>query len=77
MLGEHALLATWATQAGVTGGKNFPALAKQLDRNSVEISKAIGSLYGAAACEAVPERQEPLARAHQRLRRVHRGDGEG
>ncbi len=49
MLGEHALLATWATQAGVTGGKNFPALAKQLDRTSVEISKAIGSLYGAAA----------------------------
>ncbi len=49
MLGEHALLATWATQAGVSGGKNFPALAKQLDRNSVEISKAIGSLYGAAA----------------------------
>ena len=51
MLGEHALLATWATQAGVSGGKNFPALAKQLDRNSVEISKAIGSLYGAAAAK--------------------------
>ena len=51
MLGEHALLATWATQAGVTGGKNFPALAKQLDRNSVEISQAIGSLYGAAAAK--------------------------
>jgi hypothetical protein len=51
MLGEHALLATWATQAGVSGGKNFPALAKQLDRNSVEISKAIGSLYGAPAAK--------------------------
>jgi hypothetical protein len=51
MLGEHALLATWATQAGVTGGKNFPALAKQLDRNSVEISQAIGSVYGAAAAK--------------------------
>jgi len=51
MLGEHALLATWATQAGVSGGKNFPALAKQLDRNSVEISQAIGSLYGAAAAK--------------------------
>ena len=51
MLGEHALLATWATQAGVSGGKNFPALAKQLDRNSVEISQAIGSVYGAAAAK--------------------------
>jgi hypothetical protein len=49
LLGEHALLATWATQAGVSGGKNFPALAKQLDMNSVAISRAIGSLYGAAA----------------------------
>ena len=34
LLGEHALLATWATQAGLGGGKNFPALAKQLDANS-------------------------------------------
>jgi hypothetical protein len=49
LLGEHALLATWATQAGLTGGKNFPALAAQLDRNSVSISQAIGSLYGQAA----------------------------
>jgi hypothetical protein len=51
LLGEHALLATWATQAGLTGGKNFPALAKQLDKNSVAISKAIGSLYGSAAAK--------------------------
>jgi hypothetical protein len=49
LLGEHALLATWATQAGLNGDKNFPALAKQLDRNSVAISQATGSLYGAAA----------------------------
>jgi hypothetical protein len=49
LLGEHALLAIWATQAGYSGGKNFPALAKQLDKNSITISKAIGSLYGAAA----------------------------
>ena len=49
LLGEHALLATWATQAGLSGGKNFPALAKALDNNSVAISKAIASLYGAAA----------------------------
>ena len=51
LLGEHALLATWATQAGLNGDKNFPALAKQLDTNSVAISKAIGSLYGAAAAK--------------------------
>ena len=49
LLGEHALLATWATQAGLNGDKNFPALAKQLDANSVAVSKAIGSVYGAAA----------------------------
>lgn len=49
LLGEHALLAIWATQAGYSGGKNFPALAAQLDKNSVAISKAIGSVYGAAA----------------------------
>lgn len=37
--------------AGVTGGKNFPALAKALDDNSVAISKAIGSLYGSSAAQ--------------------------
>jgi hypothetical protein len=51
LLGEHALLATWATQAGLNGDKNFPALAKQLDRNSVAISTAIGSLYGTPAAK--------------------------
>ena len=51
LLGEHALLATWATQAGLNGDKSFPALAKQLDANSVAISKAIGSLYGGAAAK--------------------------
>ena len=35
----------------MTGGKNFPALAKALDNNSVAISKAIGSLYGASAAQ--------------------------
>jgi len=49
LLGEHALLAIWATQAGYSGQKNFPALAGQLDRNSVAISKAIASVYGTAA----------------------------
>ena len=49
LLGEHALLAIWATQAGYSGSKSFPALAAQLDKNSVALSKAIGSVYGAAA----------------------------
>jgi hypothetical protein len=49
LLGLHALLATWATESGLQGEKSFPALAAALDRNSVAISKAIGSLYGAAA----------------------------
>jgi hypothetical protein len=49
LLGEHALLAIWATQSGYSGQKSFPALAKQLDRNSVAISKAIASVYGTAA----------------------------
>ena len=49
MLGEHAALAMNATNLGVTGSKSFPAAGKALDRNSVELSKAIGSLYGPAA----------------------------
>lgn len=49
LLGEHALLAIWATQAGYSGQKSFPALAAQLDMNSVAISKAVASVYGAAA----------------------------
>ncbi len=46
LLGEHAVLAQNATNSGVTGSKSFPATAKSLDRNSVELSKAIASLYG-------------------------------
>ena len=38
-----------ATNLGVTGSKAFPAAAKALDRNSVELSQAIGSIYGAKA----------------------------
>src|SRR3954452_15268924 len=51
LLGEHALLAIHATQRGYDGGADFPALAKKLDANSVAISKAIGSVYGAAAAK--------------------------
>jgi hypothetical protein len=49
LFGEHAVLAMNATNAGVTGSKSFPAAAKALDRNSVALSKAIGSVYGAKA----------------------------
>ena len=38
-----------ATNAGVTGSKSFPAAAKALDNNSVALSKAIASVYGAKA----------------------------
>src|SRR3712207_5917198 len=46
LLGEHALLAIEATRAGNSGQKNYPAAARALDRNSVELSTAIGSVFG-------------------------------
>ncbi len=49
LFGEHAVLAMNATNAGVTGSKAFPAAAKTLDANSVALSKAIASVYGAKA----------------------------
>jgi len=49
LLGEHAVLAMNATNLGVTGSKAFPAAAKALDRNSVALSQASGSIYGAKA----------------------------
>jgi len=49
LFGEHAVLAMNATNAGVIGSKSFPAAAKSLDNNSVALSKAIGSIYGAKA----------------------------
>ncbi|HET9288222.1 MAG TPA: hypothetical protein VFO26_11770 [Gaiella sp.] len=51
LLGEHAVLAMNATNLGVTGSKSFPAAAKALDRNSVALSQAIGSIYGAKAAK--------------------------
>ena len=48
-LGQHAVLAMNATNAGVTGSKAFPAAAKSLDQNSVALSKTIASVYGAQA----------------------------
>src|SRR5580765_56285 len=49
LFAEHAVLAMNATNAGVTGAKSFPAAAKTLDDNSVALSKAIASVYGAKA----------------------------
>ena len=49
LLGEHALLAIEATQSGYSGAKDFRALAKAVDANAVELSNAIGSVFGAAA----------------------------
>ena len=49
LLGEHALLAQFATQKGLTGKKDFAAIAAALDENSVELADAIGSVYGPQA----------------------------
>jgi hypothetical protein len=71
LLGEHAVLAMNATNLGVSGAKSFPAAAKALDRNSVEISKAIGSIYGPKAARTFldgPARSRP--RAEDTARRV-------
>jgi hypothetical protein len=49
LLGEHAILAMLATQKGFDGDKDFEAIAAALDRNSVELAEAIGSVYGEEA----------------------------
>jgi hypothetical protein len=46
---EHVDLASAAVRAGFDGAPSFNAAAGQLDQNSVEISKAVGSIYGADA----------------------------
>ncbi len=61
LLSEHASLAAAATGAALGGRtKEFEAAAGALDANSVDISKAIGSVYGDAAGEAFL----PLWRKH-------------
>ncbi|GAC1387527.1 MAG: hypothetical protein NVS1B7_0710 [Candidatus Saccharimonadales bacterium] len=42
----HIDLASAATRAGFDGSPMFDASAKALDQNSVDLSKAIGSIYG-------------------------------
>ena len=49
LFGEHALLAVDATRSGLTGNPDFKAVAASLDRNSVQIANAIGSIYGQKA----------------------------
>lgn len=46
---QHVDLAAAATRAGFDGNANFNATAAALDENSISISKAIGSVYGAEA----------------------------
>ena len=47
--GQHVDLASAATRAGFDGSPMFEASAGALDNNSVALSKAIGSVYGADA----------------------------
>lgn len=51
LFGEHAALAMNATNQGISGSPSFKATAAALDRNSVALSKAIGSVYGKAAAK--------------------------
>ncbi len=51
LLGEHALLAMFATQKGYDGATDFEAIAKALDQNGVDLSEAIGSVYGDEAAQ--------------------------
>ena len=53
LLGEHVQLAADATNAALNGrDAEFKAAAAALDANSVDISNAIGSIYGKDAGEA-------------------------
>jgi hypothetical protein len=61
LLGEHILLAASATGAALGGREaQFKAAAVSLDANSVDIAKAIGSVYGQGAQNAFL----PLWRKH-------------
>jgi hypothetical protein len=51
LLGEHAVLAMVATQKGYDGAPDFEAAAAALDENGVELSQAIGSVYGDEAAK--------------------------
>lgn len=46
---QHVDLAAAATRAGFDGRAEFPAAAAELDKNSVAIAAAVGSIYGKPA----------------------------
>ena len=46
---QHVDLASAATRAGFDGRPEFSAVAGELDKNSVSIADAVGSIYGAGA----------------------------
>jgi hypothetical protein len=52
LLGEHAMLAQFATQKGLKGDADFKAIAASLDANSNDIGAAISSVYGDEAGKA-------------------------
>ncbi|MEK3883055.1 copper amine oxidase N-terminal domain-containing protein [Paenibacillus sp. PL2-23] len=54
-LGEHALLAVLAMQKGIDGKADFAAAAASLNRNTEELSTAVGSIYGDEAGEMFEE----------------------
>jgi hypothetical protein len=52
LLGEHALLAVFAMQKGATGSADFEAIGAALSQNTDDLTKVIGSVYGAEAADA-------------------------
>src|SRR4249919_1624388 len=51
LMGEHALLAQFATQKGLKAEPDFAATGAALDANAVDLSEAIGSVYGDEAAK--------------------------
>ena len=51
LMGEHALLAQFATQKGLKAEPDFAAIGAALDANAVDLSEAIGSVYGDEAAK--------------------------
>lgn len=49
LFGAHVTLAVNATRRGLVGDKDFAAAAAALDRNSVQLANAIGTVYGKKA----------------------------
>ncbi len=49
LLGEHAVLAELAMQAGYAGAADYPQLTKALGQNTQELSDLVASVYGKAA----------------------------